>query len=178
MGVTRYRLPDEALRGEALPDKAAIRRGKPCDKPGTMGPGQPKLAQSGPGDIAQSLSKLQHALELVQRALRDLQVPSELPRPGLSCTLGDVQGDAVRGAPPLRAKRERLITRECRDGVTRQDRESLRLLPCDEFPEVTHLENVGRNVGRASSFSRRSTPLFRGAVPGNASSGTGNALLA
>src|SRR2546430_1886191 len=155
MGVTRYRLPDEALRGEALPDKAAIRRGKPWDQPGQMGPGQPKLAQSGPGDIAQSLSKLQHALELVQRALRDLQVPSELPRAGLSCTLSDVQGDAVRGAPPLRAKRERLITRECRDGVTRQDRES-----------------------RASSFSRRSTPLFRGAVPGNASSGTGNALFA
>src|SRR5438034_9712591 len=104
MGVTRYRLPDEALRGEALPDKAAIRRGKPCDQPGTMGPGQPKLAQSGPGDIAQSLSKLQHALQLVQRALRDLQVPSELPRAGLSCTLSDVQGDAEIGRASCRER--------------------------------------------------------------------------
>src|SRR5207247_8545787 len=102
-----------------------------------MGPGQPKLAQSGPGDIAQSLSKLQHALQLVQRALRDLQVPSELPRAGLSCTLSDVQGDAVRGAPPLRAKGERIITRTCGYGVTRHDRDSRRLWQSRGAPERT-----------------------------------------
>src|SRR5207244_270561 len=103
-----------------------------------MCPSQTQMAELVGRDVAQSVREIQHSLQLVQRAFRDLLISAKLLPTRLACTLRDVQRHTVGSPLPLRAKGIGLNSRKGSDRITRQDRWVLRFLPCPEVPKIAH----------------------------------------
>jgi len=101
-------------------------------------------------EVSLSVCKFENRFQLVEGRSGNVQISSKFLRSSATRTLRDVDHHTVSSTSPLIPECESLLRWEFPYRSARQDDKFLRLTPCTQFPEVTH---VGKGNGEGLRHS-------------------------